>query len=92
MNILHGATKTQAQYDIHIEHDPESMSDRHVYLGLCGPRTYEFCEERCGNNCGYYKQAKMRGIDLKAMHEKERQREDRRLLKDARKSHMRRDD
>lgn len=84
MRMLHGVTFTQAQADGRIEHDPENMSDRHVYLGMCGPRTVAFCE-RCGSNCGYYKQVKSRGIDLDAMHEKERQREDRRLLRDRRK-------
>lgn len=91
MRVLHGATRTMELADGHIEHDPANMSDRNVFLGLCGPRTMKFCEE-CGSNCGYIRQVRLRGIDLSEMHAHEQKREDRRLLRDRQISQRRRDE
>lgn len=63
-------------YSLPIEHDPERMSERHLWLGFCTPREFGYCEKQCeGSPCGYYKAAKMRGVNIDAITAEKKQQE-----------------
>ena len=55
-----------------VDLDPQRMTDLGVWKGICGPRSYEWCDAHCDEKkCGYYREAKRRGIDLTAISERQ---------------------
>ena len=70
--IIYAISKTTPKINTSIELDPAKMSDINIWNGMCGPRRYEWCNENCeGRKCGYYREAKRRGIDLTAISERQ---------------------
>lgn len=66
--MLNARHLPQRKVQTYLEQDPVKMSSLGVWKGLCTPRTDDFCIRNCGDRpCGYYKEAKRRGLDLDAL-------------------------